>query len=129
MCVCVGVCLSLPVQVCYGDDLSSYKVVESVDRAGVDETVSYPDPCLHHLLDLPLDLHTHSLHVHLLKTNIPTHPSPLSSPLLPPHLEGILYTVLCDPLVGLLAGGHLLGHVAQDEEGVLGSDAHQLPRV
>lgn len=38
------------------DDLSSYIVVESVHRAGVDEAVSYPESSLHNLLDLPLDL-------------------------------------------------------------------------
>ena len=38
------------------DDLSSHKVVEPVDRAGVDEAVSHPQSCLYHLLDLSLDL-------------------------------------------------------------------------
>lgn len=39
-----------------GDDLSSYIVVQSVHRAGVDEAVSYPESSLHNLLDLSLDL-------------------------------------------------------------------------
>ena len=47
---------AVPVQVSDGDNLSPHKVVESVDRAGVDEAVSHPQTCLHHFLDLPLDL-------------------------------------------------------------------------
>lgn len=43
---------SVPVQVSNGDDLSSDIVVESVDRAGVNEAVSHPKPGLYHLLDL-----------------------------------------------------------------------------
>ena len=50
------VCLTVPVQVGYGDDLSPDVVVESVDGAGVDEAVSHPDARLHHLLDLPKHL-------------------------------------------------------------------------
>lgn len=46
----------VPVQVSDGDDLSSYIVVKSVHRAGVDETVSHPESSLHNLLDLSLDL-------------------------------------------------------------------------
>lgn len=39
-----------------GDYLSSYIIAESVNRAGVDEAVSHPNPCLYHLLDLPQHL-------------------------------------------------------------------------
>ena len=39
-----------------GDYLSSHKVVQSVDRAGVDEAVSNPQPCLHNLLNFTQDL-------------------------------------------------------------------------
>lgn len=45
-----------------GDNLSPHKVVESVDRAGVDEAVSHPQTCLHHFLDLPLDLEDQNRH-------------------------------------------------------------------
>lgn len=38
------------------DDLSSYIVVESVHRAGINEAVSNPESSLHNLLDLALDL-------------------------------------------------------------------------
>jgi hypothetical protein len=48
--------VSVPVQVSNSDDLSSYEVVEPVDRAGVDEAVSNPEPCLHYLLDFSLHL-------------------------------------------------------------------------
>merc|ERR1719419_1482122 len=44
------------VQVSNSDNLSSYIVVESVDRAGVDETVSDPESSFHDFLDLSLDL-------------------------------------------------------------------------
>lgn len=45
-----------PVQVSNSDDLSSYIIVETVHRAGIDEAVSYPESSLHNLLDLALDL-------------------------------------------------------------------------
>lgn len=46
----------VPVQVSDGDNFTSYVVVQSVHRAGVDETVSYPESSLHNLLDLSLHL-------------------------------------------------------------------------
>lgn len=46
----------VPVQVSNSDYLSSHIVVESVYRASVNETVPNPEPCLHDLLDLSLDL-------------------------------------------------------------------------
>ncbi len=56
--------LTVPVQVSNCDNLSSNKVVESVDWAGVYETVSHPQTSLYHFLDLSQDLHTqtHSDH-------------------------------------------------------------------
>ena len=35
-----------------GDNLSSHIVVESVDRVGVNEAVTHPETCPHHLLHL-----------------------------------------------------------------------------
>lgn len=53
----INVCtVCVPVQMSNSDDLSSYIVVESVHRAGVDEAVSNPESSLHNLLDLSLDL-------------------------------------------------------------------------
>lgn len=46
----------VPVKVSDSDNLSSYIIVESVHRAGVDEAVPYPQPSLYNLLDLSLDL-------------------------------------------------------------------------
>lgn len=46
----------VPVQVSNSDYLSSYIVVESVNRASVNETVPNPESSLHNLLDLSLDL-------------------------------------------------------------------------
>ena len=48
--------VELPVQVSYGDDLATYKVVESVDTICVDETIADPASCLHWLLNLPNNL-------------------------------------------------------------------------
>ncbi len=54
--------LTAPVQVSNSDNLSSNKVVESVDWAGVYETVSHPQTSLYHFLDLSQDLqHTNTL--------------------------------------------------------------------
>lgn len=46
----------VPVKVSDSDNLSSYVIVESVHRAGVDEAIPYPQPSLYNLLDLSLDL-------------------------------------------------------------------------
>lgn len=48
--------MSLPVHVSNGDYLSSYIIVESVNRVGVDEAVSHPNACLYHLFNLPQHL-------------------------------------------------------------------------
>lgn len=54
--ICRYIFVSLLVHVSNGDYLSSYIIAESVNRAGVDEAVSHPNPCLYHLLDLPQHL-------------------------------------------------------------------------
>lgn len=62
----------LPVKVSNSDNLASYIVVESVHRAGIDETVSYPESCFDSLLDLTLDLDTHKSHVKMINVKIPS---------------------------------------------------------
>lgn len=59
-----------PVQVSNGDNLSSNKVVESVDRAGVNETVSHPETRLYHFLNLAQDLQRGSDLLFQIKVNI-----------------------------------------------------------
>lgn len=114
-----------PVEMGDGDDLPSHEVVETIDGVGVDETVSYPQSSLGHLLDFSYILNESTGQNHQVVPQHTEEPNPdhFNQSYLAEHISD---PVLCNQLRVILCFFYLRLLKPQNEEGLIRDDRHQI---